>query len=277
MTGRGVSAPVDELATFGSESGQAAFAALSTLISRIGDDVCARTESHLPGITSAFRSRVVVVLGGRALGPYGSYQPEKWQLDERPLDEIHVNIGVLSFAHIDASARGEEILDTVCHELAHLYTRITGQRGTSGRGNRYHNRIFARVAETFGLRVEKSPHSYVGHITTGLSAAGWERYGDLVVELEQALRLLPSDIAARRSVGASAAVVTASAAATTAPAIGKYVFAQCGCRDERGRPRTLRMARGWWLHGTVGCSLCQQVFTESPPTRTSSASATPTD
>lgn len=183
MTGRGVSARADELAARESESGQGAFTALSALVARIAEEVCVRNESQLAGLTGAFRSRVVVVLGGRALGPYGSYQPEKWQLDERALDEIHVNIGVFLFAQMEASARAEEIFDTICHELAHLYTRVTGQRGTSGRGNRYHNRIFARIAVALGLRVEKSPRSYIGHITTGLSTLGWERYSDLVLEL----------------------------------------------------------------------------------------------
>ena len=273
MTRRGVSALADEIVARESESGQDAFAGLSTLVARITDEVCVRNESQLAGLTCAFRSRVVVVLGGRALGPYGSYQPEKWQLDERALDEIHVNIGVFLFAQMDSSARAEEIFDTICHELAHLYTRVTGQRGTSGRGNRYHNRIFARIAVALGLRVEKSPRSYIGHITTGLSTAGWERYADLVLELEQALRLLPADQQFRPTSLAPSVVV--ATAADAVPATGKYVSAQCGCRDERGRPRTLRMARGWWLDGTVGCSLCQQVFIESPPTRTSTTSTTP--
>ncbi|APZ34261.1 hypothetical protein BOH66_08405 [Microbacterium aurum] len=273
MTRRGVSALADEIVARESESGQDAFAGLSTLVARIADEVCVRNESQLAGLTCAFRSRVVVVLGGRALGPYGSYQPEKWQLDERALDEIHVNIGVFLFAQMDSSARAEEIFDTICHELAHLYTRVTGQRGTSGRGNRYHNRIFARIAVALGLRVERSPRSYIGHITTGLSTAGWERYADLVLELEQALRLLPADQQGHPTSLAPSVVV--ATAADAVPATGKYVSAQCGCRDERGRPRTLRMARGWWLDGTVGCSLCQQVFIESPPTRTSTTSTTP--
>lgn len=273
MTRRGVSALADEIVARESESGQDAFAGLSTLVARIADEVCVRNESLLAGLTCAFRSRVVVVLGGRALEPYGSYQPEKWQLDERALDEIHVNIGVFLFAQMDSSARAEEIFDTICHELAHLYTRVTGQRGTSGRGNRYHNRIFARIAVALGLRVEKSPRSYIGHITTGLSTAGWERYADLVLELEQALRLLPADQQGRPTSLAPSVVV--ATAADAVPATGKYVSAQCGCRDERGGPRTLRIARGWWLDGTVGCSLCQQVFIESPPTRTSTTSTTP--
>lgn len=273
MTRRGVSALADAIVARESESGQDAFAGLSTLVARIADEVCVRNESQLAGLTCAFRSRVVVVLGGRALGPYGSYQPEKWLLDERALDEIHVNIGVFLFAQMDSSARAEEIFDTICHELAHLYTRVTGQRGTSGRGNRYHNRVFARIAVALGLRVEKSPRSYIGHITTGLSTAGWERYADLVLELEQALRLLPADQQGRPTSLAPSVVV--ATAADAVPATGKYVSAQCGCRDERGRPRTLRMARGWWLDGTVGCSLCQQAFIESPPTRTSTTSTTP--
>lgn len=276
MTTHGVSAPPDELAVVESESGQAAFRVLSDTCARMAEQVCLRNEAHLAGLTEAFRARVVVMLGGQALGAYGSYQPEKWQLDAAALDEIHLNVGVFLFARMDAAARAEEVLDTICHELAHLFARVTGVKDTSGRGKRYHNRQFAQIATALGLRVEKSPRSYIGHITTGLSAAGHERYGDLMAELERAFRLLPSDRLARSIVATPSSVVVPFAEAATAEAAAsKYVSAQCGCRDERDRPRTIRMARGWWLEATVSCALCQQVFVEYPPARTKMTTAQP--
>ena len=267
MNERGVSAPADdELATIEIESGQAAFRSLSDVCARVAEEVCRRTEPHLPGIGEAFRERVVVVLGGKALGAFGSYQPEKWRLDAASLDEIHINVGAFLFAHMDATARAEEILDTICHELAHLYARVRGLKDTSGRGSRYHNRTFARLATLLGLRVTRSQRSYIGHITVGLSKAGRAQFGDLVADLERAIRLLPASGPASSTTSVSPTPSGMSEGDEVS--VGKYVSAQCGCHDERGRPRTLRMARGWWLEGTVGCAICQQIFIESPPART---------
>lgn len=265
----GVSARPDELATISTESGQAAFRVLSDACSRIALEVCCRSELYLPGITAAFSERVVVVLGGQALGAFGSYQPEKWQLEAAALDEIHINVGVFMFAHMDATARAEEILDTICHELAHLYARVVGLKDTSGRGNRYHNRTFARLATLLGLRVAKSDRSYIGHVTVGLSEVGQGRFDDLAAELESAIRLLPASGGTGRAVAPpTVSVAPLGFAEGEAGNASKYVSARCNCRDERGRPRTIRMARGWWLEDSVGCALCQHVFTESPPVRT---------
>ncbi|MCC4907777.1 hypothetical protein [Microbacterium sp. cx-59] len=209
---------------------------------------------------------MVVVLGGQALGAFGSYQPEKWQLEATALDEIHINVGMFMFAHMDATARAEEILDTICHELAHLYARVVGLKDTSGRGNRYHNRTFARLATLLGLRVAKNDRSYIGHVTVGLSEVGRDRFGDLVAELESAIRLLPASGATGRAVALpSVSVTPLGLGEGEAGNASKYVSAQCKCRDQRGRPRTIRMARGWWLEDSVGCALCQHVFAESPP------------
>lgn len=266
----GVSASMDELANLESESGQVAFAALSDACARVAEQICLRSEATLPGITAAFHRRTVIVLGGQAHGAYGSYQPEKWQLNAQTVDEIHINVGFVGVVDIDNRARAIEIVDTIGHELAHLYARSHGIRDTSGRGNRYHNRAFAQIATLIGLRVEKSPRSYVGHITTGLTARGEELLGDLVTDLDQAMRLLPADGLSRR---------TTAPAATIAPVVApepevvssKYVSAHCSCRDHLGRPRTIRMARGWWSPESVGCGICRELFVESPPFGTKSS------
>lgn len=45
----------------------------------------------------------------------------------------------------------EEIIDTMIHEMIHLYCRINGLKETS-RGNTYHNKLFKQLAEEKGLK-----------------------------------------------------------------------------------------------------------------------------
>lgn len=48
------------------------------------------------------------------------------------------------------------IVETLLHEMCHLYNLQIGKQDTS-RGGYYHNRQFADVAESHGLKVEKTP------------------------------------------------------------------------------------------------------------------------
>ena len=56
----------------------------------------------------------------------------------------------LNLAAESVSSMIEEILDTMIHEMIHLYCRLKGIQETS-RGNTYHNKTFKALAEQKGL------------------------------------------------------------------------------------------------------------------------------
>lgn len=247
---------------------QRGFFQLSATCYFVTREIARRSDSGLPKLLDLFTKRVLLVVGGQRSGALGTFAPEKWAYNEQPFDEIHVNIGHGVYAGSSTRAVATDIVLTICHELAHLYAKANSIRDTSGRGNRYHNKRFAELARRLELRVEPSGRSHIGFQTTSFTERGAAMYADLISQAERELRLLPN-FAPSAQTGPAAAV-----APVTEVAVPKYVFAQCGCRNEQGRRRTFRMARGWWQGGTIGCAICQQVFTESPPewTRTARAS-----
>ena len=270
----GVSAHMDEDAHFttvGDQSGpqaQRGFFQLSAVCYFTTGEIARRCDSRLPNLLDLFTKQVLLVVGGQQSGALGTFAPEKWAYNERPFDEIHVNIGHGVYAGSSPAAVATDIVLTIGHELVHLYAKANSIRDTSGRGNRYHNKRFAELAHRLELRVERSGRSHIGFQTTGFTEQGAALYADLISQVERELRLLPNfELSAKSK-------PTAAPEAAGEVAQQKYVFAQCGCRNEQGRRRTFRMARGWWQGGTIGCAICQQVFTESPPewTRTARAS-----
>lgn len=48
----------------------------------------------------------------------------------------------------------------------------------------------------------------------------------------------------------------------------KFIFAVCGCRNDRGGPQPIRVAVGRWAPQSIFCQVCEQWFwdpKESPP------------
>lgn len=259
-----VSAQVDEVTTSSDGFAQLSYLRLSAVCYSVTSEVARRRSSELPGIDALFGDRLVVMIDGQATGPLGFYAPEKWEFQDQPIDEIHLNIGHRFYTGASSESIAEDVVTTICHELVHLFARANGIQDTSGRDDRYHNKRFADLAGRMELHIARSDHSYVGYTTPGLTAAGVQLYGDLISLVAQELRLLP------RGRAFSAAMAATDVAAGTALATRKYVFANCGCVREKGRRRTLRMARGSWILGPIGCGTCKQFFTESPPAGTTS-------
>lgn len=267
-TGAGDSARVDEIADPNSSSrpsgtqAQESFLRLSATCYFVGREVAQRCALQLPGLLDLYLDQALLVVNGQRSGALGFYAPEKWAYNEQPFDEIHVNIGHGAYAGSSTAIVASDIVLTICHELVHLYAKANDIRDTSGRGNRYHNKRFAELARRLELRVERSGRSHIGFQTIGFTERGAETYSDLISQVERELRLLPN------FTPSTPAEAESTPEAALEVAVQKYVFAQCGCRNEQGRKRTIRMARGWWCAGTIGCGICQQIFTESPPKRT---------
>lgn len=266
--GTGVSARVDEITdpkssshTSGTQA-QESFLRLSATCYFVGREVAQRCALQLPGLLDAYLDQALLVVNGQRSGALGFYAPEKWAYNEQPFDEIHVNIGHGAYAGSSTAIVASDIVLTICHELVHLYAKANSIRDTSGRGNRYHNKRFAELARRLELRVERSGRSHIGFQTISFTERGAETYSDLIARVERELRLLPN------FTPSTPAEAKSTPEAALEVAVQKYVFAQCGCRNEQGRKRTIRMARGWWRAGTIGCGICQQIFTESPPERT---------
>lgn len=253
-----------------STSAQDAFQDLTYTIYRVAHEVTVRASETLPGLAEAFTDRVLVVVGGHARGPLGHFAGDKWRHEAHRFHELHVNVGHSAYALTTEEAHAEDVLDTVTHELAHFYARENGIQDTSGRGvnhGRYHNKKFAMLASALGLRVMNSGKSHIGYTTTGLTARGHETYGDLLLDVQRALRLSAVPELRRQDSRVQASTTSLSVIQpATHPKPSKYVFAQCACRDARGRRRMVRMARGWWEPGTVACGLCRELFAETLPT-----------
>lgn len=240
---------------------QQSFKALSEAVYYAAHRVAARNNETLPELAEAFRERGIVVIGGQALGPLGYFANDKWRTDTRCFHEIHINVGHVSYASVSSVEQAKNVLDTIAHELVHFYAREHDIRDTSGRGRghgRYHNRKFANLAVAVGLKVANSGKSHIGYATVGLSEIGLERYQDLIADLSDALRF--TSVPELQPAPATSSTNTGSL-----PREAKYIFAYCACRDDRGRARTIRIARGWWEPGTIGCSRCRRTFEESLP------------
>lgn len=65
-----------------------------------------------------------------------------WQRKEDDAFELNIAAEVLSYPI-------EEIIDTILHEMVHIYCRLHGIQETS-RGGYYHNKKFKEIAETHG-------------------------------------------------------------------------------------------------------------------------------
>lgn len=255
-----------------SVTAQDAFRQLTDTIYTVAQAITFRNAETLPGLAELFTDKLLVVVGGNARGPLGYFAGEKWRREEHHFHELHVKVGHLAYAFASPAEQAEDVLDTIAHELAHFYARENDIKDTSGRGighGRYHNKNFAMLANALGLRVENSGKSHIGYMTTGLTARGRDLYADLLLDVQDALRLTSVPQPVPRSAASAQTPASPAPAPVTdagcAQKASKYVFAQCACCDARGRSRTMRMARGWWRPGTVACGICREVFVESQP------------
>lgn len=228
----------------------------------IASDVASTLTETLPKVDEMFSSKVLLIVGGTATGPLGSFAREKWRQDSDRYDELHINTGHARYSAMTVRDQSEDILDTIIHELVHLYARERGIKDTSGRRNRYHNKQFGLLAMRAGLKVVNSQRSHIGYTTVGLSSASAIKHAPLIARIENALRLNSAPLSTFSDTeedggGQETPVDT--------PLQSKYIFARCSCRDTRGRFRTIRIARGWWESGTIGCATCRSVFSETRP------------
>jgi hypothetical protein len=187
---------------------------------------------------------------------YGWYCANAWH-DSRSgqrFAEIVINADTLN-------RPAEAVLTTLIHELVHAYAEAMDLKDTSRRGA-YHNTVFADLAMKAGLNVQR--HPIRGHVTAGISPVGHQLYDDLVQLLDTLLRL-------HRSPGPDRDPDPGGATGTRGvppgpdndePTASKYVMAQCGCTNDRGRPVIIRVARGNWSKDNIWCRRCDQCFTD---------------
>ena len=93
---------------------------------------------------------------------------EVWHESAEEAGSVELNISA-QFLNRPAA----DIAETMLHELAHQYAHINKMQDCS-RGGSYHNKLFARIAETHGLTVEKD--SRIGWAVTKLSPAAAELF-----------------------------------------------------------------------------------------------------
>lgn len=93
-------------------------------------------------------------------GTYGhSSRAKVWQRKDDSLFEINVAAEVLSFPI-------EETIDTLLHEMVHIYCRVNEIKEVSN-GTAYHNKKFKGIAETHGLTCIYTGNKYGWNTTPG--------------------------------------------------------------------------------------------------------------
>lgn len=93
-------------------------------------------------------------------GTYGhSSRAKVWQRKEDQLFEINIAAEVLSCAI-------EETIDTLLHEMVHIYCRVHQIREVSN-GTAYHNKKFREIAEAHGLTCIYTGNRYGWNTTPG--------------------------------------------------------------------------------------------------------------
>ena len=217
--------------------------------------VALRRQDDLPGIHELVFDQILVNMSRPTRGALGYFAPDSWDLDGLAMSEIHLNADRGSARR--QLSRGEDLLVTIVHELAHAYAYYNGIKDTSNRG-RYHNRRFGEIAVLLGLRIARNG-DYRGYGTSQIAASYYDEYSDLVETLSGALVLRTNP----RIREAGKAAATTVGAGGDAPAQGspKYVFATCSCNQGRGTPRTVRVAAGSWAHNSIFCGICGRAFT----------------
>jgi hypothetical protein len=233
---------------------------LTACLAKVLLEVARRRQDELPGLTETLQDQVLVTSGGTNRHVDGWFQARAWRHGNRTVHELFLNA---SYGDHDPRISAEEnVLVTLLHEAAHVWASANNVRDTS-RDGRYHNRRFAEIALAIGLQVERD--ATIGHRTPRLSVRGRYDYADLLGELKDGLTLsrISRPVRSTRNdteEGAPAAGLADPDAVT--PITSKYVFASCQCQTGRGLV-TIRMSRGSWRPGIIGCGGCGSAFAES--------------
>ena len=210
-------------------------------------EVARLREYEFPELRDVVADFLLVNVTHRRGGTLAYFAPDRWELGETAMSEINL---IADRSHTFPNlSRGEDVLVSLIHELAHLRAHHAGVKDTST-GGRYHNRRFGEIALALGLKVERTG-DYRGLTTPGISVRYWDEYAHLIATLDDAMVLKVSSVARRRVREPSAA----EPADTPGEAqVSKYVFASCACRTSSGNARTIRVASGSWSIDTIRCS-----------------------
>ena len=218
-----------------------------------------RRQDELPGLVETLQDDVVLLAAGGRRSAAGWFAPGAWRFGSRQVHEVFLSA---DYSLAQPAAAAEDVFVTLLHEACHVWAQLNDVCDTS-RDGRYHNRRFAEIALVIGLAVEKN--KVIGHITPGLSAWGRAEYADLIDDLERGLVLARQPRTAEPDgtddLGDQGEATTASPSSKAA--VSKYVFATCQCRDGRGRPVTIRVAKGSWQPETICHSVCGSPFAPS--------------
>ena len=134
---------------------------------------------------------VVLVVGGPGRGQvHGHFAPKRWAIRDNDEESTHE----IMLAGESFNRGGVATFGTLVHELAHAYCDANGIQDTSNRG-RYHNKLFKKVANEFGLEIEKA--DTIGWSVTTVPEQMKARYADHIEAIDEA-------IVAYRRVGFSA-------------------------------------------------------------------------
>ena len=125
---------------------------------------------------------VVLVVGGPGEGRvHGHFAPKRWE----SRDDEQVAVHEIMLAGESFKRGGEATFGTLVHELAHAYCDANDIQDTSNRG-RYHNANFKKVANEFGLDIEKA--DTIGWSVTHVPDETVERYRDVIGPIDAAIK-----------------------------------------------------------------------------------------
>ena len=125
---------------------------------------------------------VVLVVGGPGKGQvHGHFAPKRWAIRDNDEESTHE----IMLAGESFNRGGVATFGTLVHELAHAYCDANDIRDTSNRG-RYHSQNFKRIANEFGLDIEKA--DTIGWSVTHVPDETVERYKEHVDAIDAAIR-----------------------------------------------------------------------------------------
>ena len=125
---------------------------------------------------------VVLVVGGPGRGQvHGHFAPKRWAIRDNDEESTHE----IMLAGESFNRGGVATFGTLVHELAHAYCDANDIQDTSNRG-RYHNANYKRVANEFGLEIEKV--DTIGWSVTHVPDETVERYKEHVDAIDAAIR-----------------------------------------------------------------------------------------
>jgi hypothetical protein len=206
-------------------------AALSTVTTALE-----RTWTAIRTIHPDVRPAALVVYLHPAGDRRGHYGESSWTTrDNGHLDEIHISAHIL---HEGARS----VLQTLLHEACHSIATAKGVQEVSRQG-RYHNSVFACLAETLGLVVVPAPG--IGCATPAITDATASVFSNALQELDDALGLW-RDLHPK--------------ATTTKRKPTGMIKLECPVCH-----RIIRATEKTLLAGTIECTPCKAYFARSHP------------